>query len=255
MGLQPWIVAVGLLIGMLVCLELGGRAAKRDPSLTKESMTVVEGALFTLLGLILAFSFSTAVTRFDQRRLVAVEEANAIGTAYLRFDLLPQTSSEPLKAVMRDYLDARLEFNRSLSAPGANQTAVNRTKSLQQELWTLATQAVSEHHARNEPMLILPALNDVFDRASDREIQVRTETPGVVVGLMIVLSLCCAFIAGRMLADAGRATFAKRLLFGAAIATTLYVVLDLDHPREGLIRVDYVDQLLVDLKDAWAERP
>ena len=106
----------GLFVGMLVLLEtgrrLGVRRLSQDPDGTPKGVGAVEGAVFGLLGLLIAFTFSGAATRFDGRRQLVVEEANAIGTAWMRLDLLPAEAAAGLRELFRQYVDSRLAVSR-----------------------------------------------------------------------------------------------------------------------------------------------
>jgi hypothetical protein len=113
-GTSTWILAVlGLFVGMLSLIELGRRLGQRRMARNLEGaragLGAVEGALFGLLGLLIAFTFQGAATRFDTRRALIVEEANAVSTAWARLDLLPVAAQPPLRDLFRRYLDARLE--------------------------------------------------------------------------------------------------------------------------------------------------
>jgi hypothetical protein len=111
-------LAIGLFFGMLLLLEIGRRIGLRrlatDSEGARQGFGVVEGAVFGLMGLLIAFTFSGAASRFDTRRQLVVEEANAIGTAYLRLDLLPPSTQAALRENFRRYVDARLEVYRKL---------------------------------------------------------------------------------------------------------------------------------------------
>ena len=113
-----FLLACSLLAAMLVCLELGHRLgtrrALREGEPEHAGFGIVEGAVFALLGLLMAFTFSGALSRFDERRKLIVDEANAIGTAYLRIDLLPAAAQGELRAGFRGYLDARLAAYRAV---------------------------------------------------------------------------------------------------------------------------------------------
>ena len=111
-------LAGGLFAGMLVLLEtgrrLGLRRLARDSEAARAGFGVVGGAIFALMGLLIAFTFSGAASRFDTRRQLVVEEANAIGTAYLRLDLLPANAQSALRESFRQYVEARLDVYRKL---------------------------------------------------------------------------------------------------------------------------------------------
>src|SRR5262245_28983879 len=112
------IYSASLLVGMLVCLELGRRYALRqivdEPDSSSAGKRIVEGGFFAFMSLLIAFSFSGAVSRFDARRALIVEEANNIGTAYLRVDLMAPDVQPQMRQLFRDYLDARLAAFRAI---------------------------------------------------------------------------------------------------------------------------------------------
>jgi hypothetical protein len=114
MNPAEWAVAlsIGLFVGMLACLEVGYRIGRHNsaqhPELAHEGTGTIEAAVFALLGLLLAFTFAGGTSRLDTRRQLIVQEANAIGTAYLRLDLLPANDQPDMRRLFREYLDARL---------------------------------------------------------------------------------------------------------------------------------------------------
>ncbi len=148
------IFALGLFLGMPVLLEIGRRIGvlriAKDSEGAQASVGVVEGAIFGLMSLMIAFGFSGAIERFDTRRQLVVEEANAIGTAYLRLDLLPTAAQPALRENFRRYLDSRLEVYRKLPDLAAAKVELARATKLQEEIWTQAVAAcgTESHQAR-----------------------------------------------------------------------------------------------------------
>jgi hypothetical protein len=210
----------------------------------------VEAAVFGLLGLLLAFTFSGAATRFDERRHLIVEEANAIGTAYLRLDLLPAGEQAPLRDLFRNYLDSRLETYRKLPDLKAAKLELNHSAQLQREIWTrvlAATQGEANPSAR---MLLIPALNQMFDITTTRTAAAKMHPPAVIFVMLGALSLVGSLLAGYAMARAK--TRGWFYIFGYAIIMTaaVYVIVDLEFPRTGFIRVDSFDQVLVDVRDS-----
>jgi hypothetical protein len=136
--------AVGLFLGMLLLFEVGRRLRANDLRTHHENelgLGEVEGAIFGLFGLLVAFTFSGAMQRFDAHRSLIAEEANAIGTAYLRLDLLPTNVQPVLRGLFRSYLDARLGVYRDLPDVQASSAEQARAKSLQSQIWSEAVAA------------------------------------------------------------------------------------------------------------------
>ena len=131
--------AFALGAGMLLLMEAGRRIGAwrmaKDPDGARAGVGAVEGAVFALLGLLIAFTFSGAAVRFDARRQLIVEETNAIGTAYLRLDLLPAAAQPALREKFRQYVDSRLEVYRRLPDIESAMEELARSNSLQGEIW------------------------------------------------------------------------------------------------------------------------
>src|SRR5436190_7982584 len=143
-SINAFAYAGSLLVAMLVLLEVGRRLglryAERTAS-TEPRFGNIEGAVFALFGLLLAFTFSGAGSRFDTRRLQIADEANAIGTAYLRLDLLTPEDQPALREQFRTYLSARLEVYRKFPDLAAVKEALARADQLQGGIWSAAVAA------------------------------------------------------------------------------------------------------------------
>ena len=134
------VLFTGLFAGILACLEIGYRIgrnrARKNSEVGLEGIGAMEAAIFSLVGLLLAFSFSGASTRFEARRQLIVQEANAIATAYQRLDLVPAADQSELRLLFREYLNARLQgFEQILDRPLANEEFV-RAARIAQQIWS-----------------------------------------------------------------------------------------------------------------------
>jgi hypothetical protein len=140
------LISCGLFLGMMALMEVGRRIGlrrlARDPDGARAGVGAIEGAIFGLLGLLLAFSFSGGAGRFDSRRQLIVEEANAIGTAYLRLNLLSPDNCAPLQDLFRQYVDARLEAYRKLPDIQAVLDGLGKAQSLQNQIWRCSWNSV-----------------------------------------------------------------------------------------------------------------
>src|SRR5262245_16845117 len=138
-SLLALLTILGMIAGTLCMLEigrrLGARHFARDPEGAKEGTGAIDGAVFGLLGLLIAFTFSGAASRFDSRRVMIVEEANAIGTAWLRLDLLPAATQPALRELFRQYLDARLAVFRKIPDVTAAKLELGQASKVQNEIW------------------------------------------------------------------------------------------------------------------------
>ena len=157
---------------------------------------MVEGSVFGLLGLLLAFTFSGAASRFDDRRQLIVQEVNAIGTAWLRVDLLPSDARPEIKDGFRRYLDARLATYRKLPDLAAAAEEFARSKRIQDEIWDKATTAVRAAGGEPARMLLIPALNEMFDIAEARTLAARIHPPMVIFVMLGLLALGGTLLVG-----------------------------------------------------------
>jgi hypothetical protein len=244
--------AVGLFAGMLAMQEAGWRLGARrlgmDPEGSRAGLGAVEGAVFALMGLLVAFSFSGAASRFDARRHLIVEEANAIGTAYLRLDLLPADAQPKLRDLFRRYLDERLEVYRKMPDISAAKEALARSTVLQGEIWSGAVEATrAEPQAR---ILLLPALNAMIDITTTRTAAFQIHPPVVIFAMLGLVALACSLLAGHAMAGLKRRSLVHSLGFTIILTLTVYVILDLEFPRVGMIRVDAMDKILADVRQS-----
>ncbi len=200
-----------------------------------------------MLGLLVAFTFAGAASRFEARRVLVVQEANAIGTAYLRLDLLPAAAQPALREKFRRYVEARLAVYRALPDLEAAYAQMALAAGLQQEIWSGSVAALREAPP-NASLLLLPALNEMIDITTTRLVAAKTHTPPVILGALALLALFCSVLAGYGLAGGKPFSMALHMVgFALVLTFTIYVILDLDHPRVGLIRVDFADQALTDV--------
>jgi hypothetical protein len=241
-----------LFLGILACLEIGYHKGRRthatDPDAAKAGIGAIEAAVFGLLGLIIAFSYGAAATRLEARRQLIAQEANAIGTAYLRLDLLPETEQPALRDLFRRYLEARLRVYERLSDPRVTALALDEAGRFQTEIWKKARSA-TRLGREADALLVLPALNEMIDVTTLRTQALETRTPDVIICLLFGLTLVSALLVGQEMSPRQRRPWPDMVLFAIAISFSIFVVLDLDRPRFGIIRLDAADKVLIQLRD------
>jgi len=247
------VVSIGLFLGMVACLEAGyriGRYASQKTESAHEGTGTIEAAVFALLGLLLGFTFANGISHLDQRRELIVRESNAIGTAYLRLDLLPAGQQPEMRHLFREYLDARLRVYEKLPDLNAADQELTRGALLQQEIWSKAVAAGLADPSQHVARLLLPALNDMIDVTTSRTIALHTHLPPLIFGLSISVALLSGLLAGYDMAKRKRRSWLHVLLYAVVIALTIYTVLDLDYPRFGLIQLNAADNALIQLRDS-----
>ncbi len=245
------LLLIGLFVGMIMCLLIGQRLGRRDRADAMDSthprLSAVEAAIFGLMGLMIAFTFSGAAQRYELRRQLVVDEANAIGTSYLRLDLLPASRQAALRDAYRRYLEARIAKTRVLPDVKASEEQMAIATRLQQEIWagTIAALAEAPPHAM---IVVLPALNEMIDVTTNRAIAALTHTPKLIMAMLLLLSLVCSLLAGYVIAGTHTRQVGLHLLaFALVMTTTIYIIIDLDYPRHGIIQLDFADKALVDV--------
>ena len=256
--LNTGLLALGLFLAILAALELGRRLGlrvrHRSPDGELKGSGAAEGAVFGLLGLLIAFTFSGAADRFEDRRQLITQEANAIGTAWLRVDLLPAPEAAAVRDQMRRYLNARIETFQRLTEPEALAEASERAAQLQQQIWSAAVAGSRAGGAAPDAAkLLLPALNEMIDITTTRLVATRTHPPVAIYLMLGVLSLMGGLLIGYELAAKPRRDWLQMLIFPLVMSVSLFVILDLEFPRRGLIRVDSADLVLVELRASMGE--
>jgi hypothetical protein len=240
-----------LFLGM-VALQIAGHhyalhRHENDPVAGSEGATAVEAALYALLGLLVAFTFSGAEERLNARKQLIVEEVQSIGTAYLRFDLVRPEDAAVLREEMRQYVDARLTYYDKLLDFAAARAERRRADDLQQQLWNHAVAASAKMGDSRAALLVLQSLNQAFDVATARYAALRTHVPGAIFILLLVLALACAFFAGiGMARRRGPPSILHMIMFAGVIAVTAYVILNLEFPRAGFVKLHRLDQFLIE---------
>jgi len=251
----PWLFCLLMFLGMLIMLELGRRVAVRrrlkDPEDDKGGLGTVEAAIFAIFGLIVAFTFSGAATRFNEKRMLIAEEANAIEKAYLRLLLLPAESQPHFQELFRKYVDSRLETYRRLPNLKAAEQEMARSKKFQEEIWTEAIGGTIRSGSHPDSgKLLLPALNEMFDIATTRTMALQQHPPSIIYTLLFLLGLLCSLLAGFRMAGSKHRSWLHILAFPVITVAITYVILNVEYPRAGLIRLEASEQLLLNVRQA-----
>jgi hypothetical protein len=250
-NLVAFLLVLGLFLGILGMLALGQRLGRRslaqEADVVRSRLTGVETAIFGLMGLMIAFTFSGAAARYELRRQLTVEEANAIGTAYLRLDLLPAASQPALRDRFRRYVTARIAVYRVLPDIETSNAQAAIATTLQQEIWTGVLAALKEAPPQ-ATIVVVPALNQLIDITTARAIAALTHTPKLIFSVLLILGLVCSMLAGYVLAYTNTGNVRLHVVaFAVVVTLTIYLIFDLDYPRFGIIRLDFADQGLIDL--------
>lgn len=253
----PWLslaIASALLVGILLCLELGFRmgrqAREKHPEWAHEGIGVIDAAVFALLGLLLGFSFAGAASRLDDRRQLIIKEANTIGTAYLRLDLLPASDQPEMRGLFRQYLDARLGIYEALPDQSSSQRQLDLSNKLQEKIWRKSVEDALREPSHDATRLLLPALNEMLDVTTARAVALHTRLPNLIFALLALVALLSGILAGFAMAKRYTRSRLHMFIYAGVIALTVWVILDLDDPRSGLIRLTRAESALLQLRES-----
>lgn len=199
-------------------------------------------AVLGLLALLLGFTFSLALNRYDARRELVVQEANAIGTTWLRVQLLEEPSRTTLSALMRRYIDARMAWSDTDNAADS----LSPTSQIQARMWQAMGTAVRSDSSQLLSRATMDAMNESFDRASDRQAARAAHVPNQVLEVLLLFTVLSMVLLGDILAVRGRPHRFETGLLLVLMTLSIVVILDLDRPLNGAITVS--QQPLVELK-------
>jgi hypothetical protein len=220
---------VALWLSARIGASLFRRQRKLDEDL-REDFGVIQAATLTLLGLIIGFSFSMAISRYDQRKNYEEAEANAIGTEFVRADLLPAGDAAKLRTLLRDYLDQRVLFYRAHYEQEFRQVNA-RTTELQTELWS-AVRAPAAAQPTPIVALAVSGMNDVLNSQGYAQAAWWNRIPTAAWGLMTAIAICCNVLVGY-----GSRSAKLLLVLPLIVSIAFTLIADIDAPRHGIIRV------------------
>ncbi len=242
-------VTAFLLFPLMIVMVLLGRYSRgRHTDVAISAPT--EGAVFALFGLLLAFTFSGAISRFDDHRKLIVEEANDISTAYLRLDLLPAAAQPELRQDFREY--AAIREHRFDEVPESPQSidAAEKSERLQRQIWSRSLAAGTSPGANPDAnKLLLPALNAMIDITATRRNAFNMHPPAIIFLLLYVFSAACAYMAGYSM-EIGKQHWMYTLSLALTVTLTVYATLEVEYPRRGLIRLTTQNEVFPELIDS-----
>jgi len=252
-----WVLGLGTIAIVLLTIEAGfrfGDHSRRDSAEEKESpVSAISAALLGLVAFMLAFTFSAVTQRYDERRTLVRDEANAIGTAWLRTDFLPEAERAETARQFRRYVDIRLDLAQTRDISKLQQ-ALAESDEIQRRLWSQATT-----HARHEPhspimALYVSALNEVFDLHSTRvAVAVHARVPNGIWLVLYALVILGMFGVGYQTAMAGSRRSRAAPVLAIAFSTVITLIVSLDRPQSGFITVS--QQPMFDVRASMGESP
>lgn len=235
---------------MLAAIELGFRLGRKAEASTgaqtKSQIAIVEAALLGILALLLGFTMSMAVSRFEARKQLVLSEANAIGTSYLRAQLLPAPEGTEIASLLRQYINVRVQYGTSGDDLAPLDDLHTQTAHLQTELWTQAAAYAQKDPNQVKAGLLLQSLGEAIDLETARWTAFQNHVPPNVIYVNAIVALLSAMLVGYAFGLDGRRNPFSMCVLVLAITLVLAVIVDLDRPRSGFIRAN--QQPMIDLQ-------
>ena len=237
-----------LFLGIVLFIGLGYYFHARTKT-DAEGIGTVEGALFALLGLILAFTFGMAGSRYDTKRLVITEEANAISTAFLRVDLYPNDSVKMVfQNHFKEYINARIANYEAGPNLADYFLTKQRCDSISSLIWNEAINLSKKQENYIATMQIIPALNAMIDVVTTRESALKARVPDPIVWLLFFMIIECSFFIGYSIPITKKVNLLSIAGFVVLTLMVVYIILDLDRPSRGFINLNEQVQVIKDLQ-------
>jgi len=253
---SQWTILVFVTLVLILLAEAGfrfGIAARRKRKEAAEGHSgSVQGAILGLLGLLLGFSFAMAVGRYDARRALAVDEANSIGTTWLRASFLTDARHAEAKALLREYTRLHLEAAKNPEDGEKLRTLLKESNDIQGKLWKIADDSVAESPGP-VTMGFVTTLNETIDLQSSRIAALRNHVPTAVWLLLIVVASCGSWASGYAAGAGGIRSFFNQVVFPLLIGVVITLIADIDRPQKGMVSVS--QQPLIELYESMAPDP
>lgn len=237
------LIAFMLFISMVATIEIGYRIGVKRQTVTNEASKIhlnsIQASIIGILALLLGFTFSLSLQRYDGRSEAVVDEANAIGTTYLRTQLLPKTLRKDVQASLRQYVDLRVQEGKvSLSNYPLRKVMLDKTTNAQTRLWGYAIRAAEIDPNPVRTGLFIQALNEVIDNFGKRNATINRHVPELILLLLYGTFLLAGVILGFNSGVAGHRPSMVGYLMVLIIVILVYIIIDLDRPRRGFIAVN-----------------
>ena len=235
---------------MLAVTEVGFRLGRKfepnNPEKTKSLVATIVAAMLAILGLLLGFTMSMAVTRFEARKQLVLDEANAIETSRLRTELLPAPEGTEIASILREYINVRVQYGTAGTDPTRLGDLRTQTFHLQEEFWERAVAYGQKDPNPVRAGLLLQSLNQSIDLESARRMAFQNHVPESVIYVNGIVGILAAVLVGYAFGLNLRRQVFSMWVLALAITLVLVLIIDLDRPRGGFIRVS--QQPMIDLQ-------
>lgn len=236
-----------ILISYEVCFRIGSRYQRRTDDEIKAQTNAIQGGILGLLALLLGFTFNMALQRFDNRTHAVIGEANAIGTSLLRTKLLPAPYDSVTWQLLQQYVDLRIEISTIDLTKEEERTSINqKTDKLQNEIWETAIRAAEVDPRPVTTGYFITSLNDVIDARGERNAILQSHVPEVILFLLFLVFIINGALMGYSSGLTLKRAYIPTVMLTLLIVMVVFIVIDLDRPKRGLIKVK--QDSLIELK-------
>lgn len=244
---------VSLCILMFIFLEIGRliriRSSTKGRVTTTSSINgPVETVIFAVLGLLIAFTFTGAGARYEARRHLIGMEANTIKTAYLRIDLLPKKAQPQMRDLFKQYAVIRTNVYKGALDTSITKSRIDAYEKIQKQMWDIAVSECNKADALKEcSKIVLTGLNEMFDITTTRSVALESHPPTTIYLVLIILSLFSALLVGYDLPRSNQRHMLYMVSYAIIISLILYLIVETEMPRIGLITINEADHIISDL--------
>jgi len=252
----PTLLIVFILFVFIIGLYLIGhrlriRSIKNNPEQSALELGSINGTLLGLLGLLLAFTFSMSSSRFDTRRALVIEEANDIGTVILRTDIYPDSVRRILRGYLKQYVEERIAFYQAgMNVEKLTEHYIN-ADNLGKKIWSTVAAYAKKDNVTTRTSELIPALNAMIDVTTTRRAAGESTIPDSIMYFLFLLCVCSAFLLGYD--NKLRVDWIVMTGFAVMLSITVYMIIDLDRPRSGMINMDLPNQKIIELREMFVE--
>lgn len=244
------ILFIGILVFYLAGAWLGNYQKKNNPDVKAEGVGPLEGALLGLLALLLSFTFSMSASRYDTRRSLLIQEANNIGTAVLRADMYPDSIRLEFKKDFQQYLETRINYYSAGNDEIKIQKTITDAAKISAHIWQRATTLSTGSSTTLPHSLMIPALNDMIDVVTSRDAGRLARVPDPIIWLLIILTLLGSLIIGYSKKEQ-KNDWIVLSIYSLMTVITIYTIIDLDRPLQGIIRTNTAHQKIIELRSLF----
>jgi hypothetical protein len=246
-------ICVILFLFLIIAFRLGYLLRvvniKKGRLTADKNLGTLEGALLGLLALLLSFTFSMSGARHDKRISVIIEEANDIGTVILRADLYPDSLRNAFRKDLKDYVENRIAFFEVGEDISKIEAVLKQGEVLQSKLWNRAAMEGRNRENVHQTAQMIPALNAMIDITTTRNAVNIDKVPNVVIYLLLIICITCSFMVGY--ASQSRPDWVVMIGFSIMISFTVFLIIDLDRPRKGIITLNSVNTQMLQLREMF----